>query len=267
MGRARICQDAGAQWYWERQLVEGFRSVHGWRTDIYESVRADERLQYARFIEPSGRAFRVPMQQIRQATEGIVPRAGGRRTFTLDPQRGILHNINVEVQFEDEVLRAEPEPGPPFSNTEHEARRKGWTGGESEWHRRTTDDVADHPDQYSIDVVNDPVVRRWRDSCTALEDRQRLWLQLWTQKHPDVVFEHQSGKLTVVEVEPRNTLVAGIAQLIGDYLVNLNVDRRAVGCDPYIEGVLVLDEGLTPQETELWDGYLHARNCRVYLCE
>lgn len=265
MGRPpKIFQDSNGQWYWERRVVEARRRPDGWLTDLYESVRDDSRLEYARYIEPSGRVLRIAMDDLRRATEDILPSARARRTFTIDPDRGTVNGQPVPIVFDDERPPREEEP--PFSNTEREARRKGWTSAESEWHRQTTNDVADNPGDYSVDISDDPIIRRWRDSCRTI-DGKSLWLQLWTQKHPDAVFEHRSGKLTVVEVEPRNTLLAGVAQLVGDYVANVAVDRRGAGLDIVVEGVLVLDETLNPDEIDRWEQYMRARGCRLHSVE
>jgi hypothetical protein len=113
--------------------------------------------------------------------------------------------------------------------------------GETEWHRDTVAQVAADPSLVA-DTEADPVIRIWRDSYFSA-DGVRLWKRLWCGKHPDVTLQHASGRVTVIEVEPDDTAAEGFAQLWGDYVTTLRVDRRlAGGHQPQIDGVLVVQQ-------------------------
>jgi hypothetical protein len=126
-------------------------------------------------------------------------------------------------------------------NLEQRPARAAWSRGESTWHRTTVALLADEPNLLgSLVVAYGPIVRTWHDSTIA-RDGKRLWNRLLTRRHPDVVFEHHDGSLTIVEVEPYPTILDGIGQIIGDYVLHFLVDRRASQLSVDIRGLLVTD--------------------------
>jgi hypothetical protein len=130
-------------------------------------------------------------------------------------------------------------------------KRTRWGGAESAWHRNTCDAIASDPASIGLDRAD--CVDVWLDSIRSRKGRG-LWTRLRTLKHPDVVFEHRSGALTVVEVEPELTFLEGVAQLIGDYLVSVNVDRLSLDGRPLAQGVLVVDH-CTAEREQQWRSF------------
>ena len=128
-------------------------------------------------------------------------------------------------------------------------RARHWSGGETQWHKQTVNAVAEDPSLVGIDPRL--VKRRWNDSLRATEDDKRLWLKLRTEKRPDVVFELHDGGLCVIEVEPLATIYEGIAQVAGDYHVNLRVDRVAANSPVEIASFIVTEARLPEQAARL----------------
>ncbi len=126
------------------------------------------------------------------------------------------------------------------SVSEGSPNRQGWGGPESEWHSATVSLVATYPQMLGVDFSNDPIERVWHDNLVS-NDGTRFWRCLRTQYRPDVIFEHASGSLSIIEVEPLATLAEGIAQLAGDYLKRVEVDNIAASRHVETRGFLVTE--------------------------
>lgn len=223
----------------------------GWRTDIPLSVYNHPVVTGARFFLWHGPVVTIPIQELRRVLPNppqLRPDGTTLAPFNIDPIGRTVNRAPVTMTLAEETDRIV------------EPIRKGWTGGESRWHRTTVAAIAANPALAGI-VLNDPIIRTWHDRVLS-NDGQSLWRRLRSRKHPDVVFEHASSAITVVEVEPQGTIFDGVGQLAGDYLVNLRVDRRAA--DPNtqitIRGVLVCD-GDAPAD---WNDFLATHDIRFH---
>ncbi len=181
--------------------------------------------------EDASRGVHIPAQVLApHVPPGPIPR---RVVFSVPDHVLKVHGSDVRLNVAQFfVPDVEMQALPPEVPDPLEPRR---SLPESEWHRQSVRRVAEHPGL----VVNlqDPIVRTWVDSAMS-NDGVRLWTRLWSGKHPDVVFQHASGALTVVEVEPDATGPEGFAQVWGDYVISLRVDRHPPAPAVRITGVL-----------------------------
>jgi hypothetical protein len=174
--------------------------------------------------------------------------AGRRIVVTVNPEhqmkiRGVQQRVDLSGYFHapDGDGAAQAQEAAPVAPPEPDPLEPRRGVGESEWHRDTIAQVAADPSLVA-DIEADPIVRVWCDSYVSADD-VRLWKRLWCGKHPDVTLQHVSGRITVVEVEPDDTAAEGFAQLWGDYMTTLRVDRRLAGVhQPQIDGVLVVHQ-------------------------
>jgi hypothetical protein len=239
-------------WIFLRNVNEpAYQGTAGWRADMPLSVYNNPLATGARFFLWHGPVVTIPMQEMRRVLPNppqIRPDGTTLTPFNIDPIGRTVNRAPVAMTLGEEANRIV------------EPIRKGWTGGESERHRNTVGAIAANPGLAGI-PVNDPVVRTWHDRVLS-NDGRFLWLRLRSRKHPDVVFEHASGAITVVEVEPHDTILDGLGQLGGDYLVNLRVDRRAANPDRQIaiRGILVCDRDMPAG----WDDILAAHDIRFH---
>lgn len=172
---------------------------------------------------------------MKSTTAAPYPTRGHRRlAFDLKDLR--LDGVIEQVRYG--YVRLSPLQPLPAAFADPSVPRGG--RGESPWHRATVGRIEANPLLVLDDVTTDRVIRTWCDACRSTNG-DSLWLALWCGKHPDVVFEQASGKLTVVEVEPDDTAAEGFAQLWGDYCTALRVDRRRAGVSAPIRGVLVTE--------------------------
>jgi hypothetical protein len=175
----------------------------------------------------------------------VLSDAESRIIVTVNPEhqmkiRGVEQRVDLADYFHAHVGDG-PGQAPPVAPPEPDPLEPRRGLGESEWHRDTVAQVAANPSLVA-DIEADPIVRVWRDSYISA-DNVRLWKRLWCGKHPDVTLQHVSGRITVVEVEPDDTAAEGFAQVWGDYVTTLRVDRRLAGAHrPQIDGVLVVQE-------------------------
>jgi hypothetical protein len=164
-----------------------------------------------------------------------VPAGPGRVIFSIQDHTMKLHGTDVRLDVAPFFVPTPEAAVPPPAAPDPLAPRRSLP--ESEWHRQSVQRVIDYP--HLVVDLNDPVIRVWVDSPIST-DGVRLWQRLWSGKHPDVVFEHASGRLTVVEVEPDATAAEGFAQVWGDYVVSLRVDRHTVAPGIHVAGVLAV---------------------------
>ena len=178
---------------------------------------------------------------------------GRRECFSMIARAQEQHRAGVELEilseaFVQQVLECLQQDGFEGSNFLEGSR----TVAESEWHRETKQAIADSPELVGLNPTD--VIRVWRDSVYS-DDEQQLWKRLFTRKRPDVVFELCDDTIVPVEVEPQGTLLDGIGQLAGDYVVNLDVDRTSDGCRSTVRGILVTDHPLDALARMLVDRY------------
>lgn len=236
---------------WNRHVHSKWRIPAGWRTDMPTSVFNNEDLAGAQFILDGGPTVKIPMDELRQALASAPRRLNGMKVgpYNVNPAASTVNGVKVTMTFISTPTDASID-----------LARRTWASGESTWHKETVQKIASSPELAGIEHEGNKIVRRWNDSIIS-GDGRRLWKKLLSRKHPDVVFEHANGQITVVEVEPSHTIFEGIGQITGDYIVNLQVDRLAVGENPVIVGVLVTDS--VNSELDTWAQFLDFYSTRV----
>jgi len=210
---------------------------NGWRSDFPQSLMfGHPELLYARYWTPNGDTVVIPIAELRAAlsTAPLRPTLGRRGPFNIHPmERAIEFGGN---RFELPGLRYFGRRQEPVPTSK--PQRQLFRPSESEWHAHTVEKVAANPTLVIMDLSGNAIVRTWRDSVRA-GDQVRLWLRLFTGKHPDVVFEQTDGTMTIVEVEPDATALEGFAQLWGDYLIAMRIERHLRRVNSRLRGVLV----------------------------
>ena len=90
-----------------------------------------------------------------------------------------------------------------------------------------------------------------------------LSCRLFTGKHPDVVFEQKDNTITIVEVEPDATVHEGFAQLWGDYLIAMRVERHLRKIFAPVRAVLVTQSAASQLEVEAGSALLAESGVQV----
>ena len=208
----------------------------GWRTDVPAHVYAKDRtITEVHWSTDTGGIIIVPVTALRRALKDAPTRNDEGKTilFNIDPLQRTIKPDGKTPAVHLPEMQVIP------NERDDEPKLRCWSGPESEWHSSTVQAIGKDP---SLVLSRSTVVLdRWIDKLASEKESAWLWNNLRTRKRPDVVFRLRPEELVVIEVEPYASLLDGIGQLLGDYLINLRLDRSYPLDSCKVRGILVLD--------------------------